>query len=98
MTNEFFRAQLGTIFRVAVAGADIPLQLVNVSDVRASGGFEAYSVFFHGPATHVLNQGTYTLGHERLDALSLFIVPITGSNAERIVYEACFNQRAQSRD
>jgi hypothetical protein len=41
----------------------------------------------------MLPQGTYSFRHDTLGEFLLFIVPVVGSNDERIVYEACFNRR-----
>jgi hypothetical protein len=87
-----FRAQLGTTMDVDLGTERIPLRLVEVADGPSSGGFVRFSVLFHGPPDRVLAQGSYAFHHEALGALVLFIVPIIGSDAERIVYEACFSQ------
>jgi hypothetical protein len=86
-----YRAQLETIFRVEQDAVAIPLRLVEVADERVSGGMRQFSLLFHGPADRLLPQGTYALRHDALGDLDLFIVPIVGSNRERIVYQACFN-------
>ena len=85
-----YREQLGTIFSVDQPGP-IELQLTEVTDERVSGGIRQFSLFFHGPADRILPQGTYSFRHAALGSLMLFIVPVIGSNAERIVYQACFN-------
>jgi hypothetical protein len=91
-----FEAQLGTIFRLGGDGARIPLRLTEVTKQPIRGGCERFSAFFEGPANRVVAQGTYTFEHEALGSLTLFIVPVIGSNAERIVYEACFNRFVQA--
>jgi hypothetical protein len=88
-----YRAQIGTTFLVAPADDPVPLRLAEVSAERVSNGFAQFSLFFHGPPSRLLPQHIYTLHHDVLGSLALFIVPIVGSNAERIVYEACFTRR-----
>src|ERR1700722_380591 len=85
-----YREQLGTIFSVDQPGP-IELQLTEVTDERVSGGIRQFSLFFHGPADRLLPQGTYSFRHAALGSVMLIIVPVIGSNAERIVYQACFN-------
>jgi hypothetical protein len=92
-----FRAQLDTTFRVEVDAVRIPLQLVEVVDERSSGGFQWFSLLFHGPSERPLPQGTHSLHHDALGELMLFLVPVVGSNGERIVYEACFSRLVPAR-
>ena len=73
------------------------MRLIEVSDGRSGGGFQRFSVLFYGPPDRPLVQGTYTFHHEVLGSLALFIVPVLGSNAERLVYEACFSQPVPAR-
>jgi hypothetical protein len=93
-----YRAQIDTLFEVEGAEGPIPLRLVRISDDVVINGFLQFSLFFHGPPARLLPQGIYVLGHPSLGALALFIVPILGSNHERIVYEACFNRRVTPAD
>jgi hypothetical protein len=87
-----FHAQIDTTFRVE-SGADlIALRLAEVIEERPAGGLERFSLFFHGPPDRILPQDTYSFHHDALGDVMLFIVPIIGSNEERIIYEACFNR------
>ena len=90
-----YRRQVGTVFDVD-AGIGLSLRLDRVSETRVSGGFLQFSLYFHGPASHLLPQGIYTFDHPALGRLALFVVPILGSDRERIVYEACFTRRADA--
>ncbi|HEX9369047.1 MAG TPA: hypothetical protein VF921_20625 [Vicinamibacterales bacterium] len=87
-----FQRHVGTTFLVDRAADRIPLRLDEVVDARSGGGMLRFSLFFHGPPDRLLAQGTYPFHHDALGAIALFIVPIVGSNAERIVYEACFSR------
>jgi hypothetical protein len=89
---ERFREQLDTIFQVHHDSGAIPLRLAEVADGRTGGGLQQFSLFFHGPAERILPQGTFPFHHDVLGSLMLFIVPVLGSNAERIIYQACFSR------
>ncbi len=86
-----FAAQLETIFLARHAGEGVAIQLIEVTDERVSRGMRQFSLFFHGPPDRLLPQGLYEFEHAALGALPIFIVPIVGSNSERILYQACFS-------
>lgn len=92
MSAAMFRHYLKTTFRIEHAEGPIPLTLAKVTEERAAGGFRHFSIFFHGPADRLLPQGIYALQQDTVGSLDLFIVPVIGSNRERIIYEACFSQ------
>jgi hypothetical protein len=85
-----FQAQCGTTFRVVSGDEQVPLLLVEVADGPAYGAMESFSLFFHGPADRLLEQGTHAFEHDELGSLALFVVPVLGSNADRIVYQVTF--------
>jgi hypothetical protein len=87
-----YREQIGTIF-LGEHGADrVELRLADVVEERVSGGLQQFSLLFHGPADRVLPQDMYVFTHDALGSLALFVVPVIGSNHERIVYQACFSR------
>lgn len=90
---NWFRSQLGSRFQVDVGSDQVSLHLVEAAEGRPGGGFERFSILFHGPGDRLLDQGIYEFHHSSFDPFSLFIVPIIGSNAERAVYEAVFSRR-----
>ena len=94
-TAAQFRDQVGTIFEIDHPSGPIPLRLASMSDERVAGGFVFYSLFFHGPSDRLLPQGIYPMEHAVLGRLDLFIVPVLGSNHERIVYEAAFSRAVE---
>ena len=91
---ETFREHLDSVFQVDDETDPIQLRLVEVSDEGVAHGIRQFSLFFHGPADRVLPQNTYAITHESLGSIALFIVPVVGSNRERIVYQACFSVAA----
>ena len=86
-----FREHLNSTFVVDDGGTRVPLTLAEVTDIPAAPGFRQFSLFFHGPANHVLSQAIHTFHHDVLGPLEMFIVPVVGSTRERIVYQAAFN-------
>jgi hypothetical protein len=74
-----------------VGDYDIPLRLVDVSEGPDSGPVQQFSLFFHGTPDVVLPQGTYRFRYAEDNSVEWFMVPIAGSNRERIVYQVCFN-------
>ena len=91
-----FREHLDTIFQLEDASGPIQLRLVDVTDGGVARDVRQFSLFFHGPSDRLLPQNTYSFQHEALGSLALFIVPIVGSNRERIVYQACFSVAVSS--
>jgi hypothetical protein len=51
---------------------------------------EAFSIFFHGPAEHFMQQGMVKLQNARLGEIEIFLVPV-GRDAAGFQYEAVFN-------
>lgn len=96
MTEHFdaatFLPVVDTVFEVDVDGITVPLKLVEVSETVARGSLRWFSIFFHGPADAELTQGNFVFRHPQLETMTFFIVPIAGSNAERIIYQASFSR------
>jgi D-alanyl-D-alanine dipeptidase len=93
--EESFRENLNTKFRVrAEAPRPVELELVEVKSYEPGEserrGMERFSLFFRGPADIYVPQGTYTLEHERMSALDIFIVPVA-RDEQGIRYESVFN-------
>lgn len=91
-----YRSAVDTMFRIEHGGISIPLRLAEVTEVRTGRGLEQFSLVFHGSGDRTLQQGTYELHHDVLGTMHLFIVPVLGSNAERMIYEAVFSRPAQA--
>jgi hypothetical protein len=94
---ETFREQLDTVFQVDHDSGPIPLRLAEVADERVGGGMQQFSLYFHGAADRILQQGMYSFRHDALGSLTLFIAPGIGSDAQRIVDQACFSGPGQAR-
>jgi hypothetical protein len=91
---EAFQQQLETLFEVHDGPVPIQLRLVEVTDEGIARGVRQFSLFFRGPAERALPQGTYSLQHEALGSLGIFLVPILGSTRDSILYQACFSVSA----
>ena len=94
LSEEDFAKQLHTKFRVRAEGAEAELELDEVAGFQGGAneqaGMERFSIFFEGPPDVFLQQGVYTLDHEQLGELTLFIVPVERSGGG-FRYESVFN-------
>jgi hypothetical protein len=86
-----FAPHLGTAFRVCAADSPpIELNLVEATDKGSVPSQEQFSLIFRGPNEVPLEQSTYTLEHELLGAIDIFLVPVAKDGAGRL-YEAYYN-------
>ncbi len=94
VSKEDFAKQLHTKFRVRAEGAEAELELDEVAVFEGAANdpsnMERFSIFFEGPQNVFLQQGVYTLDHEQLGELTLFIVPVERSTGG-FRYESVFN-------
>lgn len=91
---DAFRAHVGSDFAIDCRGTTILLRLAEVVDHGTANGTQQYALLFHGPAAPVLPDAIYAVEHRVLGTIEIFIAPIVGSNAARIVYQACFSRPA----
>jgi Domain of unknown function (DUF6916) len=87
-----FSDYLGTKF-LAYRGDDkgVELELIQAEDKRSNARQERFALLFRGPLDMVIEQGTYSMEHDKLGSFDLFIVPI-GVNESGREYEAVFNR------
>lgn len=95
LVSSDFRPYLNTTFAIHLDGiAPIPLELVSVTEATSSHLPESrqpFSLLFLGPvSTQYLLQHIYTLDHQQMGKLELFLVPL-GPDSGRMRYEAIFN-------
>jgi len=88
---QTFRPAIDTPFEVVLDGPPLLLPLKEVHESEPSGGYDRFSLLFHGPGHRLLPQGLYTLRHPVIGEQALFLVPVAGSTRECILYEACFS-------
>ena len=89
LTVHDFMPHRNTCFRIVqVDGYE--LRLTGITD-HSNAQLEQFSLIFTCPALPWLPQGTYSLVHDGLTELSLFLVPI-GSASEGMRYESVFSR------
>lgn len=93
LTEELFREHLHSKFRAEVGGQGVELELVEVvgdkSGLPKLEGVERFSIYLAGPGP--LPQSIYTLEHEQLGRMEIFIVPVAQEGG-RFRYEAVFSR------
>lgn len=70
------------------------VDLVEVSELRETPRQRMYSLVFRGSLEQPLQQGSFSISHEKMDAGELFLVPIA-READGFRYEAVFNNMVQ---
>ena len=92
---EDFSDKVGGVFVVRDDGVpDIALTLKQADPLNPAYGMKGvrppFSLIFLAADQHVLPQRLYRLEHERLGAMTIFLVPIA-KDAEGVRYQATFN-------
>jgi hypothetical protein len=96
MTIQTFEPLVGSNFTVTeggdgITGAGLVLTSATAGQsAYPSIGRASFSLLFTGPLEPALSQLIYTLSHDRLGELSLFLVPVGLDDRGRL-YEAVFN-------
>lgn len=85
---------LNTKFRLLEAAPGLELELVAVEGPGIEKGEERFSLIFRGPLEQPFAQGLWTLEHDKLGALGLFLVPIA-REPDGMRYEAAFSRFAE---
>ncbi len=70
---------------------DIHLLLLQVNQIISNQFQESFSLIFQGPPEPLLNQHIYTMEHEEIEPLSLFMVPVA-RDANGVRYAVVFNR------
>ena len=88
------KAHEGTTFRAEAGGQVVELELSSARKVMESEAARLkrhpFSLFFTGPQSPHLPQGTYRMRHDAFDEpLDIFIVPV-GKQTNGYLYEAVF--------
>ena len=87
-----FAAQLNTNFRTKFNDDKYTdLELIKVTDRTAPAGYECFSIFFRAPNDVPIAQKMFSLEHDQMDTMNIFLVPISQDQAG-IVFEAVFNR------
>jgi hypothetical protein len=96
ISRDQFAQQVDSRFHVELdGGVGVDLMLTEVTPQMiqraAAQSYESFSLFFSGPKEPVLPQKIYTLKHEVLGTLDLFLVPV-GIDQRGAQYQAVFNR------
>src|SRR5882762_3981048 len=82
LTELEFSQHVGTKFHRNVDQREIELELTEVKGYTSlaieQGGMERFSIFFAGPGDPFLPQKVYSLEHERMGEVEIFLVPVAG--------------------
>ncbi len=92
-TKKDYEGLIGTTFLLPLEEGELVLTLTEVSHVTAEkteeGQSEPFSIIFESTLEDHVEQGTYTLTHQELGEVLIFIVPIGPADAG-MRYEAIF--------
>jgi hypothetical protein len=95
LTAEAFQPHVGTQFRVpgVPEGAELALALAEIERHPPQPGLERepFALVFTGPPEAPLDQRTYRLEHDDMDAFDIFLVPIGPGPEGLLRYEAVFS-------
>jgi hypothetical protein len=97
LSQARFEGALDTTFEVKPAGSEhapFAMRLVEVTARPAPRGSEQFAVLFIGPASPVMQQGTYRFAHATLGEVDLFMVPV-GRSKTGVEYEVCISRDAR---
>jgi len=90
-THASFAENLNTAFALQhPQWGSVSVDLVEVSELRETPHQRMYSLVFRGSLEQPLQQGSFSISHEKLDAGELFLVPVA-READGFRYEAVFN-------
>jgi len=99
LSRANFYSNIGTNFSFdGPATGKGSLKLIEVADLRSMWGpdrpegKECFALSFVGPLQRPLKQGTYSLMHNRLGPIELFIVPSDEGDRRGLRYEANINR------
>lgn len=87
---QTFEAHVGSQFEVTDAPQQFSITLTKLVVHEKSPSIETFSLFFRGPLSSVLAQGTRRLSHPELGELEIFLVPVS-KFVDGYEYEAVFN-------
>lgn len=89
--KKLFEENLNTKFSVRVdADKTVELELTQITESNAAPNYEQFALELRGPADAYLPQQIYSLEHERMGTMSIFLVPV-GRDERGFEYEAIFN-------
>ncbi|HXQ69500.1 MAG TPA: hypothetical protein VN844_03400 [Pyrinomonadaceae bacterium] len=92
LTHEEFAQHAGTTFQAEVdENTNVPLDLIEVSELKVHPQQEEFAIQFRGPLDTFLGQGVRNFTHDQMGQFELFIVPVK-QDQQGFYYEAVFNR------
>jgi hypothetical protein len=92
LNSKIFSEHLNSEFKISLPNAaPVVLRLTQVNERDAGPKLEQFSLFFCGPLEPRLQQSIYSLQHEKLGTLELFLVAV-GIDQDGVQYESAFNR------
>ena len=92
LPKAVFDETVNTRFRAILPDATvIEMELIAVNEGRSTPRQEQFSLLFRAVQDTLLEQGTYRLEHDRLEAGELFLVPVAKDD-KGVYYQAVFNR------
>jgi hypothetical protein len=92
LNSKSFSDQLHTTFQVHVPEiGKLPLELIEVMEYTDQPKVEQFCLIFRGPRDPWFPQKIYTLEHEALGKMDLFIAPL-GPDEKGMRYQVIFNR------
>src|SRR5581483_3549089 len=92
LDSKAFSEHLNSEFKLSLPdAAPLVLRLLQVNERDAGPRLEQFSLFFRGPREPYLQQSIYSLQHDKLGTIELFLVPV-GIEQDGIQYECAFNR------
>ncbi|HMT08273.1 MAG TPA: hypothetical protein PKA82_09730 [Pyrinomonadaceae bacterium] len=86
-----FSAVANTHFRTTFGdGLAVTLSLVSVSELTDNSVTQSFSLIFLAPPTEQPTQSIYTLSHDTLGEMELFLVPVK-RDADGVYFESVFS-------
>jgi hypothetical protein len=93
LNSKVFAECLHSSFQIAIpGGSPLTVELSEVTERNDSPKLEQFYVIFHSSGGEYLPQAMYTLKHEKLGDIELFLTPIGPSAGSGANYQAVFNR------
>jgi hypothetical protein len=91
-SQELFEQAMNSRFEIEIPGQGRQsLELIALTRYPSNPKVSAFSALFRGPLDRPFGQGSYSVGHEQMGQVDLFLVPV-GREADGMRYEAVFNR------
>ena len=77
LTRSRFEPLVNTLFTIPFQDQEVALELIRADPLREGlAGETSFALLFQWVDSRMLKQGTYTMQHEAMDPVSIFMVPV----------------------